>query len=736
MSPVRTIVLTLAFAMSCVPCLSQVPEALTVEWLHSPEAARLTTTPTFQWLEDSRLVVLERGTPDAEGALVVHTLPSGRRRSLVDLDVARASLRPLLGDATPPVLPFPDALDGQGRWSAFLLEGDVFLLDHTTQTFSRVTATRVVEKCISLSPDGRMIGFVRENDIYAWDITARQEHRLTNDGSQTILNGTLSWVYWEEIFGRHDTGYWWSPDSRSIAYFQTDESGVSVQQYTDVQPWTPRVIRQPYPKVGGKNPAVRVGVVPLEDTVTTWIDLSEHDHEYVVRVGWLPGGKQLSVQTLNRLQTQRDLFLADPSSGKADHLLTETDTAWVEIFDGLTFLKDGSGFLWPSERDGYQHLYLHDMHGALIRQVTRGPWTLREAGGVAWVRGGMVFVDEVQKVVYFTALEKSPLERHLYRVSIDGKGLTRLSSTEGSHSITFSPNGRYYIDRSSSVSMTPSLAIHESSGAVLRIIRGGVPVAALSAKLSAPAFFTIPARDGFPMPAQELKPRTMAEGKRFPVILYVYGGPSAPTVVNGWQRDLFWENLLVQNGFIVMHCDNRSATGISKSLEQLVLRRMVGSVELNDLVDAVRWIKRLPYVDPSRIGIWGWSGGGSNTLLGMTRSAEFKAGIAVAGVTDFRFYDTRLAEQYMRTERENLAGYEENSLLRYAKDLHGRLLLVHGTYDDNVHIQNTWAFMNELIKANKQFDLMVYPMRMHGITDRPARVHLYTTMLEFWKRWL
>jgi dipeptidyl-peptidase 4 len=736
MSSLRIFLLTVLLAILCVPASSQVPDSLTVEWLYSSEASRLTATPAFQWLDDSRLVLLERGTPDTEGTLSVQTLPTGRRSSLVDLKAARTSLRALLGETTPAVLPFPDVLDGQGRWSVYLFDGDIFLLDHAAAAFSRVTTTAIAEKCVSLSPDGRTIAFVRENDLFAWDIASRQEHRLTSDGSQTILNGTLSWVYWEEIFGRHDTGYWWSPDSRSIAYFQTDESGVSVQQYADVTPWIPRIIRQPYPKVGGKNPSVRVGVVSLNDPVTTWIDLSHHEHEYVVRVGWLPGGKRLSVQTLNRLQTQRDLFLADPVSGRTEHLLTESDSAWVEIFDGLTFLRDGSGFLWPSERDGYQHLYLHDMHGTLVRKVTRGPWTLREAGGVAWVRGGVVFVDEDQKIVYFTALEKSPLERHLYCVGLDGKGFTRLSTTEGSHSITFSPNGRYYLDRSSSVSITPSLSIHESNGALLRVIRGGVQVTTLSAKLSAPEFFSIPARDGFSLPAQVLKPRMMATDKRFPVILYVYGGPSAPTVVNGWQRDLFWENLLVQNGFIVMHCDNRSATGISKTLEQLVLHRMVGSVELNDLVDAVRWIKRLPYVDSSRIGIWGWSGGGSNTLLGMTRSAEFKAGIAVAGVTDFRFYDTRLAEQYMRTERENLAGYEENSLLRYAKELHGRLLLVHGTYDDNVHIQNTFAFMNELIKANKQFDLMVYPMRMHGITDRPARIHLYTTMLEFWKRWL
>jgi dipeptidyl-peptidase-4 len=252
--------------------------------------------------------------------------------------------------------------------------------------------------------------------------------------------------------------------------------------------------------------------------------------------------------------------------------------------------------------------------------------------------------------------------------------------------------------------------------------------------LQYPSFFTISARDGFLMPAQILKPANLEPGKKYPVIFYVYSGPSAPVVTDSWQREVFWENLLLQHGYLVARCDNRSATGISKKLETTVLRRLEGEGELNDLVDAVRWVKAQPYVDSSRIGIWGWSGGGSCTILGMSRSSEFKAGIAVAGVTDFRFYDTKWAEQVMKTEETNKEGFEENSLLRYARNLHGKLLLVHGTYDDNVHIQNTWSFADSLIAANKLFEMMIYPMRKHGISDPPCRIHLYNTMLDFWKR--
>lgn len=726
----------LMIAGLAVPLQSQVPDSLTVEWLYSAAAGRLASTPQCQWLDDGRLVIYERGDGTSPGALYAMTVATGERIRLIDPPAARASLQGLLGDATPGTLPFPEVLEGKGRSALYTFGGDIFVLDIAKAAFTRVTQTPAEEKCVTLSPDGTTIAFVRDNDLYVHTIGTGTERRLTTDGSATILNGTLSWVYWEEIFGRHDAGYWWSPDSRTIAYFQFDESRVSVQHYVDVKPWTPRVIRQAYPKVGEPNPTVRVGIVGVRDGATRWIDLAPFPHEYIVRVGWLPDGKRISVQTLNRLQTRRELLLADATTGAAQRLMEETDSTWVGIFDGLTFLADGSGFLWPSERDGYQHLYMYSMQGDLVRQITRGPWTLREAGGVAWVQGGMVFVDQERASIYFTALERSAVERHLYRIGVDGRGLQRLTTGDGSHSITFSPDGRYFVDRSSSIDQTPSLAVHERSGALLRVIHAGKKVSTLSARLVAPEIISIPARDGFALPAQILRPKDMIPGKKYPVVINVYGGPSAPTVVNGWQREIFWENLLAQQGYIVMHVDNRAATGISKKLEATIFQQLVGPVELNDMVDAVRWIKQLPVVDSSRIGIWGWSGGGSNTILGMTRSAEFKAGIAVAGVTDFRFYDSRFAEQYMRTEKENLAGFQANSLLPYAKDLHGRLLLVHGSYDDNVHIQNTWAFINELVKANKQFELMVYPMRMHGISDRPARIHLYTTMLDFWKRWL
>ncbi|MGA9119196.1 MAG: S9 family peptidase [Bacteroidota bacterium] len=714
---------------------AQETKSLSVEWINSRAAANVSSTPSFKWLDDDRCVIYDRRQPAAQRTLEVVTPEQSERRPLVDPEKALASLKGIIGDAAPQALPFPAAIDGAGTHGVYLFKGDIFLLDFAGSSFSRITSSPEEEKCVSLSPDGEKIAFVRSNNLYAYDLHTNRETALTSDGTDSLLNGTLSWVYWEEVFGRHDVGYWWSHDSKAIAYLQSNEAGVSIQHYVDVKPWTPRVLTQRYPKVGQKNPAVRAGIVELSTQKTTWIDLSNHPYEYLVRVQWLPDDRRVSVQTMNRMQTELDLFLADRGTGTAQKLLTETDSAWVNIIDDLAFLKNGKQFLWGSERDGYEHLYLYDIDGKLVRRITTGNWSLRASGGeVFWLNGGLAGVDEKKGEVYFTSLEKSSLERQFYKIRLDGTGMVRLSREDGTHSITMSPDSRYYADRFSTASTLPSLILRRADGKELNVISKSDQASLDTLHLRYPSFFTIKARDGFPMPAQIVKPERMEPGKKYPVIFYVYSGPSAPTVVDSWQRDIFWNNLLLQNGYIVVSCDNRSATGISKNLEKTIYERLSGRGELNDLVDAVHWVKQLPYVDSTRIGIWGWSGGGSCTLNGMTRSKEFKAGIDVAGVTDFRYYDTKFAEQYMKTEAVNKRGFEENALVGFAKDLHGKLLIVHGTYDDNVHIQNTWAFVDELIKDNTLFELMIYPMRQHGIVDRPARIHLYSTMLDFWKR--
>ncbi|MGD8540219.1 MAG: prolyl oligopeptidase family serine peptidase, partial [Candidatus Aminicenantes bacterium] len=443
---------------------------------------------------------------------------------------------------------------------------------------------------------------------------------------------------------------------------------------------------------------------------------------------------KLSVQTMNRNQDRLDLYIADRSTGEPIHILTEMNEGWINIHDDLHFLEDGKHFIWASERNGYNHLYLYTMDGKLVNQVTKGEWAIASSGGgVYWIRQAIAAIDEAKNWLYFTALKESSLERHLYRVHLDGTGLERISKEEGTHGIAFSRDADYYIDRYSKISIPPSLTLHKNDGTKISMLAKARIEIPEKLGMQHPKLFIIPAEDGFPLPTQIYKPEDFDPHKKYPLILNVYGGPSAPEVSNSWHSGYF-EQILLRKGYLVASVDNRSATGISKTLENTILKNTMGDGELGDLVAAVKWFKAQPYIDPDRVGIWGWSGGGTFTLLAMTRSQEFKAGIAVAAVTAWRYYDTIWAEALMKLPDENPEGYEKNDLNRYAKDLHGRLLIVHGTYDDNVHIQNIWTFVDELIKANKMFDLMIYPMRKHGIADRAARVHLYTTMLEFWEK--
>jgi len=704
---------------------------LTVEWIYGPEATRMTAVPSFLWLAGDRLVV--GGGRGSGERLEVLDPSNGARTPLVDVGQALQGLKALLADAAPARLPFPQEIDADGKTALFVLHGDVLLLDLPSAHWTRVTSGGPPVVNAHFSPDGSRIAYVRAHDLYVYDRKHGSETRLTADGTDSLLNGTLSWVYWEEVFGRKDQAYWWSGDSRSIAFLQTDESGVSVATYSDFKPWTPRVIRQRYPKVGEPNPSVRVGIVDLGSGSTTWLSLGDPRSSYVVGVYWLPGSGRVAVRSLNRLQTELTLFTADRRTGAAISVLVERDSTWLNLLEDYAPLRDG--FLWPSERTGYAHLYRYSADGKERNAVTTGPWSLFPAGGAAyWLRQSLVGVDEQGGWVYVTGLKDSPFERHLYRVRLDGTNFSRVSSEPGTHAVTMSPGARYYVDRFSSADRLPQLRVHRSDGALISVIGSANDSLVTRFGITFPSTFGIPARDGFPLPAQLLVPPGFDSTRRYPLIVSVYGGPYAPSVVRSWQPSALWNNLLAQHGFLVLTVDNRVATGTSRAVVGKAFLSVMGDVELNDLVDAVRWMKSRPFVDTAHVGLWGWSGGGTYTLLGMTGSAEFAAGIAVAGVTDFRFYDTKWAEEMMRTERENTAGFARVSLLPRASSLHGRLLLVHGTYDDNVHIENTWAFADELIRANKRFDMMIYPMRMHGISDVPARVHLYTTMLDFWQK--
>jgi dipeptidyl-peptidase 4 len=708
--------------------------SLTVEWVFSDEGRRIASLPSHLWLSDGKLMLYDGRRPPAQRAFEILDPATGARRTALDVAAAVTSLNALLTKSeAKQALAWPDEFDPAGRRALYVFNGDLFLLDIATARFSRLTRTDVEERSPGFSPDGRRLAYVRANDLYVMDLETQKETRVTRDGSETILNGALSWLYWEEVFGRREIGYWWSPDSKSLAYLQTDESSVELSSFVDFRPDNPRVIRQRYPKAGTPNPLVRVGIAEVGRGATTWARIVDKPFEFILRVKWLPDGRRVSVQTLTRDQRELGLYFVDRATGASARILTETDPAWINTHDDLYFLADGTSFLWASERDDYYHLYRYSMDGRLVNQVTRGAWAMTSSGGAFWVKRAVAGIDEANGWVYFSAMERSPVERHLYRVKLDGSGMTRFSEEPGVHRISMSADARFYLDSFSDARTLPSLTLRNAEGSLKLPIATPNVEALAGFDLQYPELLTIPTSDGFPMPARILKPKDFRADRRHPVILAVYGGASSASVTNSWQSDTLFYQLLLAEGYVVLKVDNRSATAISKRLENTIEGKL-GEPETADLLDATRWLKSQPWVDAERIGVWGWSNGGFMTLSLMTRSKEFKAGISVAPVTDWRYYDTKISEAFLKTPAENPDGYERASLIKRAGELHGRLLLIHGTYDDNVHPQNTQAFIDALVKAGKLFDMMIYPMRKHDIGDREATIHLYRTMLEFWKR--
>jgi dipeptidyl-peptidase-4 len=693
-------------------CLLAAGQPVTPEWMQSPEARALFAQPRTLWLKDGTLLLDDVRKPEKERCIERLDPATGKRVPALDTAKALASLQAALGaKEVPALLPWPEALDDAGR-RALVQAGDgYFVMDLANASFQAVPGA----DSASLSPDGRRVAFVKEHDLYVLDLDTRAERRLTKDGTDTVLNGTFSWVYGEEIFDHRDEAFWWSPDSRTLAFLRSDDTAVPLHSFTDFRPFQAKVVQQRYPQPGQPNPVVRVGFADAGTGALAWMDAAPGSFEYVVGVTWLPQGGRAAVQTLNRAQDTLDLALVEAATGTAARILRERADTWVHFYEP-TFLKDGKHFLWASDRTGYNHLYRYTLDGKLVNPVTHGDWSLTPWGQYAGGRCGLLSVDE------------GSVEAQLYRAKLDGSRFERLSKEKGRHGASFSPDGRFYLDRWSSTTVPPSLAVHRADGTTLQVLAP----APTGLDFQASILFTIPAADGLPLNASVLRPAGFDPAKRYPVIFHVYGGPGAPQVLDRWTG--FDDQLLAGQGYVVVAVDNRSSAAVGMKYEAAIKGQLYGDVEMQDLLSAVKWVKAQAWTDPERVGVWGWSGGGTYTLAALTRSREFKAGIAVAPVSDWRYYDSVYTEMSMKLPADNPKGYEATSQVATAKDLHGRLLLVHGTFDDNVHPQNAQAFADALIASGKVFESMAYPMRKHGISDGPARLHLYRTMLDFWKR--
>lgn len=715
------------FAFVAVAFAQERTKEFTVEDIFGTSKFLSKSIRGFQWIEGGKAYsYLETDTATNHVDIWKYDVATGNKVKLVSAEklIAKEGDKPhsvqnYIWSPDEKKILFTGTLRSRGLKSG----GNFYLYDLASEQFRQLTNTEQHQVNVKFSPDGTMIGFVRANNIFVMDVHSGRETQLTFDGADHVLNGHFDWVY-EEEFGIID-GWQWSPDGKHIAYWQLDENRVPDFPIMDYLPLHQKVERMRYPKAGDPNSIVRIGVVSLSSRQTKWIDIGEPldstQDTYVPRIHWTSKANVLAIQKVNRRQNRLDLILADVTTGKSKVILTETEKTWVDVRDDLRFLKKTDAFIWSSERDGFLHLYLYDLNGKLIRQLTQGRWPVDQLLGV----------DEVRGIVYFSAAVTSPLERDVYAVNLNGKGFRRITRETGTNSANFAPDFLAFLHTFSDAHTPPRISLRKNDGALIRVVEEGTIEALNEYRISRKTFFTFRTSEGGELNGWMIKPHDFDPGKKYPVFMYVYGGPGSQTVRNRWDGGTFlWYQLLAQKGYIVVSVDGRGTGARGKEFESITYKNL-GEWETKDQIEAARYLATLPYVDGSRIGIWGWSYGGYIALMSMLLGADvFKAGISGAPVTHWKFYDTIYTERYMLRPKENPEGYERSAPLTHAGKLKGELLLIHGTADDNVHWQNTVSMVDALIKEGKQFQTFYYPGHYHGVGGK-ARVHLYEMMTRF-----
>ena len=600
---------------------------------------------------------------------------------------------------------------------------DYYLFNLNTQKISKIL-NQVQEP--TFSPDGTKIAYSRANNLFLYDIASKSETQITNDGQKNaVINGITDWVYEEEF--TFVKAFDWSADGKHLAFIRFDESLVpnfSMDLYQkDLYP-TAQTFK--YPKAGEKNAAVSLHIYSLNTKGSKQINIGKYDNFYIARLKWTNDPNLVSIQVLNRHQDNLDLLFIDAVSGNASVVLNEKDKAYIDVTDNLTFLKDNS-FIWTSEKDGYNHIYLYDKKGKLKNQVTQGNWEVTSYYGF----------DEKTKTVFYQSVEKGSILRDVYKISLDGKKKVRLSSQTGTNAATFSPDFSLFINSFSSVTVPTFYTLNSAIDGkqVQEIVNNNTLLDKLKKyDLPAKVFFELTTEKGHKLNAWMIKPKDFDETKKYPVFMNQYSGPGSQQVSSQWfSTNDYWFMMLAQQGYVVVCVDGRG-TGFKGAEFKKCTQKELGKFEVEDQIDAAKVIGNYAYVDKSRIGIFGWSYGGFMSSNCLFKGADvFKMAIAVAPVTNWRFYDSIYTERYMTTPQENASGYDENSPINHVSKLKGNFLLIHGTADDNVHVQNTMQMVEALVQANKQFDWAIYPDKNHGIYGGKTRVQLYTKMTNYIK---
>ncbi|MCF8256133.1 MAG: S9 family peptidase [Flavobacteriales bacterium] len=579
----------------------------------------------------------------------------------------------------------------------------------------------------TFSPASDRVAYVRDNDLWVENLTTGATVRLTDNGRKDfIINGMSDWVYEEEF--AFTQAFQWSPDGKHIAYYEFNEE--QVREFTMMNfsgMLYPEKVTFKYPKAGEANSIVNIFIADSETGHRVKVDIGTETDIYIPRIKWTRNAGMLSVQRLNRLQNRWDLLLASAKDGSTRTILSEESKTYIDINDNLIFLENANQFIYSSERDGFHHLYLHDMSGKLVMQLTKGNWEVTEFYGL----------DTKEQNIYYQSLEEGPSQRHVYSVSIDGRWKRKLTPERGHNDADFSTGMHYFINRHSTADTPPVITLNDAKGKQIRVLKDNQRLRELAAKVGMVKreFFTFIPSHGTALNAWAMKPANMDPAKKYPVLLYVYGGSGRTYVEDDWNvPNILWLQYMVQQGYVVVAMDPRGTDHRGRDFKHSIYMEL-GKLETEDCIETAKYLATLPYVDKDRIGMFGWSYGGYLSSLGITKGADhFKAAIAVAPVTNWRYYDNIYTERFMRTPQENPSGYDDNSPVNHVNKLRGSYLLIHGSGDDNVHFQHSMVMIEALIKANKQFDLMVYPDLDHGIYGPNSRLHLFTKMTDFLKK--
>ena len=622
---------------------------------------------------------------------------------------------------------------GPGEKSILLSAGSEHIFRHSTvaryfiwnrekKTITQLTDGNEKVMYATLSPDGKMAAYIYKGDLYARNLMDGKVTRLTNDGSTDVFNGVSDWVYEEEFDVTR--AYFWSPDSKSIAFYRFDDSKVptfSMTEYKDSL--YPSVYSFKYPKVGAPNPTVSVHIYHLDQSKMVNV-IPPKTYEYVPRIKWTQNSFTLSVQYMDRHQDTLVLTLADANTGKATPILTEGEKGYIDVNDVLTFINNNTEFIWLSDADGYNHLYRYSISGKLINQITKGKWEVTTCKGV----------NEKNHTIYYLSTETSAVDRDLCCINWDGKDKKKLSEKTGSNDAEFSSDYSYYINNFSNIDEPELITLYTGEGKQVRVMEDNriLKDTLKSYKLGRKSFFTFTTTQGVNLNGWMITPPDFDSTKKYPVLLYVYGGPGANTVNNSWDGfNYMWYEMLAEKGYIIASVDNRGTGGRGSEFKKCTYLHL-GKLETEDQIETAKYFGQKSFVDKTRIGIWGWSYGGYMAAMCITKGADyFKTAISVAPVTDWDFYDSIYTERYMRTRKENEDGYANGSPIHYADLLKGHYLLVHGTSDDNVHFQNSIEWIRALEKAEKHFSLMIYPDKNHSIYGGNTRYYLFNEMTNF-----